>query len=264
MINLAVDILAQPKVPASARCQVIHERTLDVFSDLHNEPVMEVATSTSLDSSEIGTAIVVDQLELFRLGVESVLREIGIDVLAHAVRAVDGYRLAQTERAELVIVGKTADLKKKSPLKEAKKKNPQLKVMMLLDQAHLPDVASLVDLGIDALLLRSAKAPELSDAISRLDRGERVVASALAVGTLGRVGPLESDVQAAQERSGLSPKELEVLAELATGATYKEIADTLMVGQATVKTHLVHIYAKLEVRNRNEAITRALSLGLLG
>jgi DNA-binding NarL/FixJ family response regulator len=228
-----------------------------------NAPLTSI-TSTPHESSEIGAAIVVDQLELFRLGLRTVLRELDIDVAAQAVRAVDGYRLAHTERAELVIVGKTADLKKKQPLVDAKKKNPQLKVMMLLDQAQMQDVALLVGYGVDALLLRSAKGNEIADAIHRLNNGERVVASALAVGTLGRVGPVETDLSEAPEQSSLSPKELEVLAELATGATYKEIAASLMVGQATVKTHLVHIYAKLEVKNRNEAVTRALALGLLG
>lgn len=228
-----------------------------------NAPLTSLA-STPHDSSGIGAAIVVDQLELFRLGLETVLKDLDISVAAQAVRAVDGYRLAHTEGADLVIVGKTADLKKKQPLKEAKKRNPQLKVMMLLDQAQMPDVALLVGYGVDALLLRSAKASDIADAVYRLQQGERVVASALAVGTLGRVGPLEADLTAEPDKSGLSPKELEVLAELATGASYKEIADAMLVGQATVKTHLVHIYAKLEVKNRNEAVSRALSLGLLG
>ena len=135
---------------------------------------------------------------------------------------------------------------------------------MLIDQAQLPDVAHLVNNGVDALLLRSARASDIHDAINRMNHGERVVASALAVGTMGRVGPLEGDLQDAQRKSGLSPKELEVLGELATGASYKEMADSMLIGQATVKTHLVHIYAKLEVKNRNEAVARALALGLLG
>lgn len=244
-----------------------------------NAPLTSITSTPTVSfglegrSSEIGAAIVVDQLELFRLGLESVLRELDIAVVAHAVRAADGYRLAHTEGAELVIVGKTADLKKKSPLKEAKKKNPHLKVMMLIDQAQLPDVAQLVSNGVDALLLRSARAAEFEDAIMRLLNGERVVASALAVGTMGRVGPLVGDISEvagdadgshAKHKSGLSPKELEVLAELATGASYKEMAESMLIGQATIKTHLVHIYAKLEVKNRNEAVTRALALGLLG
>ena len=50
---------------------------------------------------------------------------------------------------------------------------------------------------------------------------------------------------------------------LAGGATNREIAATLSVTLATVKSHLVHVYAKLEVRNRHEALSRAVALGLL-
>jgi DNA-binding NarL/FixJ family response regulator len=123
----------------------------------------------------------------------------------------------------------------------------------------------LLSLGADALLLRTAKQSEIEDAIERLREGERVVASALAVGTMGRVGPtMGLDAEHATKKSGLSPKELEVLAELASGATYKEIAENLIVTQATVKTHLVHIYSKLGVKTRHDAVARAVSLGILG
>jgi DNA-binding NarL/FixJ family response regulator len=137
--------------------------------------------------------------------------------------------------------------------------------MLLVDHAESPDVARLLNLGADALLLRTARADELADAVLRLKAGERVVASALAVGTIGRVGPLmDVSHDEATRRSGLSPKELEVLAELASGSTYMQIAEALIVTQATIKTHLVHIYKKLGVKNRHEAIARALALGLLG
>src|SRR5262249_28459127 len=149
-------------------------------------------------------------------------------------------------------------------LRETKRSEKVVKALLLLEQADLDGVARLVSMGADGLLLRSAKASELSDAIERLAQGERVVASAIAVGTVGRVGPaIGLDAEVAGNRSGLSPKELEVLAELAGGATYKEIAAALIVTQATVKTHLVHIYSKLGVRNRQEAVARALALGLL-
>ena len=54
-----------------------------------------------------------------------------------------------------------------------------------------------------------------------------------------------------------------MLALLAGGSTNREIAATLSVTIATVKSHLVHVYAKLEVRNRQEALSRAVGLGLL-
>ena len=61
----------------------------------------------------------------------------------------------------------------------------------------------------------------------------------------------------------LSSREREVLACLAQGRSNREIAATLSVTLATVKSHLVRIYAKLEAGNRNEALGRAVALGLL-
>lgn len=209
-------------------------------------------------------AIVIDQVELFRLGVERVLAGLDVPIAGSFSRAGDALWVVQSGVADILIVGRHADLKPEMTLKAAKKGNPSLKVVMLLQQADLPGVARLLTRGADGLLLSTAKADELRDAIVRVLDGERVVASALAVGTMGRVGPnVQMTPEAAFEKSGLTTKELEVLGELASGATYKEIAETMIVTQATVKTHLVHIYAKLGVKNRHEAVTRALALGLL-
>jgi DNA-binding NarL/FixJ family response regulator len=210
------------------------------------------------------SVVVVDHLEMFRVGVSAVLEDDGFQVVGSAMHASEGLRVAREHPAEMLIVGKQVDLKPQTALREAKRNKSSLKVMLLVERAETTDVARLVSLGVDALLLRSASGSELVDAAQRLSRGERVVAPALAAGTIGRVGPaLGVDEDEAMGRSGLSRKELEVLAELATGATYKEIAESLIVTQATVKTHLVHIYSKLGVRNRQEAVARGLALGLL-
>jgi DNA-binding NarL/FixJ family response regulator len=223
-------------------------------------PISEATSTRSLPRA----AVVVDQVELFRLGVERVLEGLEVPIAGSFARAGDGLRITQTGVADLLIVGRHSDLKLQITLKAAKKAQPALKVMVLLHQSDLSGVARLLTRGADALLLRTAKADELRDAVTRVLEGERVVASALAVGTIGRVGPsVDITVEDAYERSGLSPKEFEVLGELASGSTYKEIAEALIVTQATVKTHLVHIYAKLGVKNRHEAVTRALALGLL-
>ena len=67
-------------------------------------------------------------------------------------------------------------------------------------------------------------------------------------------------------RSGeepLSPREIEVLDQVAKGASNKDIARTLRISQATVKTHLIHVFGKLGVDSRTAAVTRALELGVL-
>ena len=90
--------------------------------------------------------------------------------------------------------------------------------------------------------------------------GRRYVAATLSSGLIGQ---LESVAGARPGDDLLTYREREVLALLASGATNREIAASLSVTIATVKSHLVHVYAKLEVRNRQEALSRAVGLGLL-
>ena len=205
------------------------------------------------------TAIVIDQLALLRLGVESVLSSLDFRVVGSSARADDGIRRLRNSAAEIVIVGNAPDLKHQNALKVMKSLQHSPKVIFLLDKADSKEVARLISVGADGLLLRNVTRSDLTDAIKGVERGERVVAPGLAAGTIGRVGPTESET-----RAGLSPRELDVLAELADGATYDEIAKSLVVTKATVKTHLIHIYDKLEVKNRNEAVARAIALGMLG
>ena len=61
----------------------------------------------------------------------------------------------------------------------------------------------------------------------------------------------------------LSARELEVLRLVAQGLSNPAIGERLFLGEATVKTHLLHVFAKLEVRDRTRAVTRAMELGLL-
>jgi DNA-binding NarL/FixJ family response regulator len=214
--------------------------------------------------SQRWTAVVVDRSELVRRGISAVLEEVGVSTSAATARAGDGLRSSSSTDVQLLVIGRCGDLKHEVALKMAKTKSPQLRVMLLLEKVEQKDVSRLVSQGADALILRLTTEAELTDAVRRLFKGERYISAAVAAGTIGNVGPnINDDEASASSRSGLSKKELEVLAELATGATYKEIANDLIVTQATVKTHLVHIYAKLGVRNRQEAVARGLALGLL-
>lgn len=64
-------------------------------------------------------------------------------------------------------------------------------------------------------------------------------------------------------RPRLSPRELDVLRHVSAGHTNRAIASALSIGEATVKTHLLHAFEKLEVADRTRAVTRAMELGLL-
>ena len=89
--------------------------------------------------------------------------------------------------------------------------------------------------------------------------GETVLAPSIAAKLVSRV---RQDATSAAPPS-LSPRELEVLRLVAAGRSNPEIARTLFIGEATVKTHLLHVFEKLEVNDRTRAVTRAMELGLL-
>lgn len=83
---------------------------------------------------------------------------------------------------------------------------------------------------------------------------------------LGNRAPVDSDVEGnprAAEALGISPRELEVLREIAAGHSNKEIATRLHVSPNTVKTHVARLLEKLEARRRTDALRKARDLGLV-
>jgi two-component system, NarL family, response regulator LiaR len=88
---------------------------------------------------------------------------------------------------------------------------------------------------------------------------ERIVEVAVAANKLDPVPD-----EAARERLGITPRELEVLQLVARGLSNREIGETLFVSENTVKTHCSRVFDKLGARRRTEAVKRSKELGLLG
>jgi DNA-binding NarL/FixJ family response regulator len=92
-------------------------------------------------------------------------------------------------------------------------------------------------------------------AVRAAHRGESVLAPSVATRLMSQLR--------ASPQDALSERELEVLALIAQGLTNREAAARLFISEATVKTHLVHIYAKLDVNDRAAAVATAFERGLL-
>jgi DNA-binding NarL/FixJ family response regulator len=117
------------------------------------------------------------------------------------------------------------------------------------------DILRAVEAGATGYLLKDAPREELFAAVRAAARGETVLAPAVAARLVGHV-------RAPAEQT-LTAREVEVLALVAQGATNAEAARRLYISEATVKTHLLHIFGKLGVDDRTAAVTRALERGLL-
>jgi DNA-binding NarL/FixJ family response regulator len=117
------------------------------------------------------------------------------------------------------------------------------------------DILPAIETGATGYLLKDTPREELFEAIRAAARGRPLLAPAVAARLMERMrGPAEET---------LSSREIEVLALVAKGANNREIAGQLFISEATVKTHLLHIYSKLGVADRTAAVTTALERGIL-
>ena len=215
-----------------------------------------------LRRSTTTSAVVVDDWPLVRVGVTRVLQSVDVRVIGEADTAVEGIRLARSAATDLFILGEPLNGQQVDAVRQAKEAGPIL-VVVLVTQVSREQLAALSEAGADGLVSRAVATDDLADAVSRVLDGERVVSPSL-LPLL--VGAMTTGADAETPDSNgvvLTSKELEVLRRLAEGRTNKQIADAVFVTQATVKTHLAHIYAKLGVSGRHEALARAVALGLL-
>jgi len=206
-------------------------------------------------------AVVVDELPLVRAGIAAGLGDAGYDVVAETLSGREAVGLVRTEDAAVVVAGIPADLDVVDLVRRLVRRRPAPAVVALVPPASGPTVAALVALGAGGVGLRTGGVAELVGLVDAAVAGGHEVAPALRAGLSGAFGP----VPVPNGHHGpLSGREREVLVLLAEGMTNKEIAASLLVTLATVKTHLVHIYSKLGAGTRHEALARAVALGLLG
>jgi DNA-binding NarL/FixJ family response regulator len=129
------------------------------------------------------------------------------------------------------------------------------RVLVLTTYDSDADVVPAIEAGATGFLLKDASRQELVRAVRAAHRGESVLAPSVATRL---VTQLRSPAQDA-----LSERELEVLALIAQGETNRGAAARLFISEATIKTHLLHIYAKLGVSDRAAAVAAGYERGLL-
>ncbi|MEV4625055.1 response regulator transcription factor [Micromonospora sp. NPDC049523] len=140
-------------------------------------------------------------------------------------------------------------------IRELAKRGVPARVLVLTTYDTDRDVLPAIEAGATGYLLKDAPREELFRAVESAAQGQAVLSPAVATRLMGQMRQPASEP--------LSQRELEVLELIARGSTNREAARQLFISEATVKTHLLHVYAKLGVNDRAAAVATAFYRGYL-
>jgi DNA-binding NarL/FixJ family response regulator len=169
-------------------------------------------------------------------------------------------RLIEESHVDVVL----ADGPSRDQLSDWRRRHGRMALVVLLDGTDPEDGLEPLHAGADAILPRSAERDEIVAALTAVANGLVVLPRHVLAGLLDGASPAEvSDGSDAVAAVQLTPRELEVLAAMADGASNKAIARRLDISFHTAKFHVAAILAKLDADSRTEAVTRAAQLGLV-
>ncbi|MDK8796170.1 response regulator transcription factor [Corynebacterium sp. MSK044] len=208
--------------------------------------------------------LLADDHEIVRLGLRAVLEEADDIIVVGEVATAEGaIATAQAGGIDVILMdlrfGPGAQGARLTTGADATREiratmdNPP-KVLMVTNYDTDVDILGAIEAGAVGYLLKDAPPEELLAAVRSTAKGDQAMS------------PMVRDRLQTRDRtprSSLTPRELEVLQLVADGSSNREIGQQLMLSEATVKSHLVHIYDKLGVRSRTSAVASAREQGVL-
>ncbi|MGO4631801.1 response regulator [Streptomyces sp. 2RAF24] len=207
------------------------------------------------------TLLLVDDHPVVRDGLRGMFEtDPGFRVLGEAADGVEGVALALSLDPDVVLM----DLRMPGgggvdAIGELTRRGARARILVLTTYDTDTDTLPGIEAGATGYLLKDTPREELFAAVRAAAEGRTVLSPAVASRLVTRVR-----TPAAPVDESLSAREREVLELVAKGTSNREIAAELFISEATVKTHLTHIYAKLGVKDRAAAVAVAYQRGILG
>jgi len=180
----------------------------------------------------------------------------GFEVLGEAGDGARAVELARALNPDVILMDlRMPVMDGVAAIKELARLGIGARVLVLTTYDTDRDVLPAIEAGATGYLLKDTRREDLVAAVRTAARGESVLSPSVATRLVGQVRT---------PADPLSARELEVLELIAQGTTNREVAARLFISEATVKSHLLHIYAKLGVNDRAAAVAAAFRRGLIG
>ena len=207
--------------------------------------------------------LIADDHAVVREGTRQILeQEPDIDVVAEAADGEEAVKMAGSFRPDVAIIDiSMPKVDGIEATRQIKKLYPTMAVLILSAYDDDQFVFSLLEAGAAGYLLKSIRGRELVDAVRQVHAGESVLHPAIARKVLNRFVPSPDKPGKPKSTETLSDREIEVLRLATRGLSNQNIADELCLSLRTVQAHLGHIFNKLQVSSRTEAVVHALKQG---
>ena len=198
--------------------------------------------------------LVADDHYVVRMGVTAIIdNEPDMEVVAEAVNGLQAVELFEKHKPDLVLLDSRMPLKDGvQAAKEIQDRHPAARILMLTAFDGDEDIYKALTAGAQGYVLKSSTGEQLVPALRAVAAGDGWIPEEVA-----------SRLARRKEFEPLTPRELEVLHELAKGLANKQIADVMNISQHTAKGYLKTILTKLHVADRTEAVTVAIQRGLI-
>ncbi|MBI1378717.1 MAG: response regulator [Frankiales bacterium] len=215
--------------------------------------------------------LVVDDQPLMRAGVRMILEEAdGLEVVGEAIDGADAVRQFQSLRPDVVLMDvRMPGVDGIEATRRIVALDPGARILVVTTFDLDEHAFAALRAGASGFVLKDVPVDELARAIRSVADGDAVVSPRITrrlldlhAHDLGEPGTTDTDETRALEQ--LTPRERDVLLAVARGLSNAEIADQLVVTEATVKTHVGSILTKLGLRSRVQAVILAYDTGLIG
>lgn len=203
------------------------------------------------------TVLLVDDHPVVREGLRGMLdAEPDIQVIGEAGSGAEAVTLAESLRPGVILMDlRMPDVDGVTATERILARAPATRIIVVTTYESDTDILRAVEAGAAGYLLKDASRAALAEAVRDAAKGRTVLSPTVADRLVHLVRK--------PAQASLSARELEVLERVARGGTNAEIGRALHISEATVKTHLLRVFAKLDVSDRTAAVTTAMSLGLL-
>jgi DNA-binding NarL/FixJ family response regulator len=209
---------------------------------------------TSVAPVAVARVLIVDDHALLRTGVANIInQEPGFEVVAEAANGREAIDAFLVHRPDVILMDlRMPEMEGVEAVKRIREIDPHARVVVLTTYDADEDIARALQAGAKAYILKDIAADALVACVRAVLAGKTYLAPAAAAKLAERVTQVQ-----------LTPRELAAMRLVAKGQSNKEIAVALDISERTVKSHLAHLFEKLQVTSRTEAVRVATRRGLV-